>query len=93
MAVLWPIQARAGGGVPPPSVPGDAVFRWVIGDSVGSSLVELDSEGAVVSRTANSPFGREIAAATAGASGTGGRRYFAGHDRRSESGLVYMNAR
>lgn len=67
-------------------------------DAVGSSLVEIDNTGAIVSRSTLRPFGGiedrwGSNGGSGGTSGTNGREYYAGHDRQQDTGLVYMNAR
>jgi len=95
---LRAIPGLGGGGSPPPPVSGTAAFRWVISDAMGSSLVEIDNTGTIVARSANPPFGKIAeqwgsSGGVTGTSGLGARIYYAGHDRQTDSGLVYMNAR
>ena len=102
LMVIVPYQAWAGGGWLPPPISGMAVFRWVVSDAIGSSLVEIDATGTIVSRSAYRPFGgieQQWGASdgdengNGGTSGSGSRTYYAGHDRQTDTGLVYMNAR
>ena len=88
---LFPIRVWAGGPPVNPNVDGVESFRWVMSDAIGSSLVEIDSAGQRLSHVAYAPFGEEADAA--GDGGVDSRRFYAGHDRQADVGLIYMNAR
>ena len=82
----------------PLTASGTAWFRWVISDAIKSSLVEIDSTGMIVARSANQLFGKIAeqwgsSGGANGSSGLGSRTDYAGHDRQTDSGLDYMNAR
>ncbi len=87
---LFPIRAWAGWH-PPGQSAGTEVFRWVMSDMIGTSTVEIDERGVVLGYSLPKPFGG--VAAEAGGGGLDGRRFYAGHDRQEQTGLVYMNAR
>lgn len=91
LAMIVPVQVWAGGGWTNPSVRGTAAFRWVLSDTIGTGMAEIDSAGQRLMYATYTPFGRELEEESA--AGLVSRRYFAGHDRQAELGLVYMNAR
>lgn len=91
LVALLPVQVWAGGWIVSPRGAGSAVFRWVISDMLGSGQAEFDASGHRLVYETYSPFGR--VAERAGSSGVGARRYYAGHDRQLDVGLVYMNSR
>lgn len=96
---LWPVRVWAAAGFSNPEGLGTAVYRWVLSDRIGSSLVEIDRAGFVLGHALHGPFGRILEPFGGGGSGggaiggVGGRNYYAGHDRENDSGLVYMHAR
>jgi len=88
---LVPVQIWAGGWLVNPRGTGWAVHRWVLSDMIGSGQAEFDASGYLLSYVTYTPFGR--VAESGGSAGVEGRRYYAGHDRQADVGLVYMNSR
>ncbi len=89
---LFPLRVwAAGSGGFSVGFQGLTLHRWVISDSVGSSLAEFDASGRLLRYVVSSPFGRVSAAS--GADPFGDRREYAGHTRHPGTGLVFMNAR
>lgn len=91
LAMIVPLQVWAGGGLTNPNVGGTAAFRWVMSDTIGSGMAEIDAAGQRLMYETYTPFGRELEEDST--TGVSSRRYFAGHDRQTDVGLVYMNAR
>ncbi|MCR9092851.1 MAG: hypothetical protein NXI30_01415 [bacterium] len=88
---LLPVRVWAGGPPVNPHVGGTEIYRWIMADAIGSSLIEIDAAGQRVSHVAYKPFGEEAESSGSGVERS--RRYYAGHDRQTDVGLVYMNAR
>ena len=64
------------------------VYRWTVGDPVGTAQMEFDIGGNLLWKEEFLPFGQEMSPA-----GTTNRYKFTGHERDTESGLDYFGAR
>ena len=87
--VIVPVPGLAGGGG------SQNYYRWILSDRLGSSVTEVDQDGAIVRQVRFRPFGGIDPGASyeAGLEPGTPRRYYAGHPRQEETGLTYMKAR
>ena len=70
------------------------IVKYQIGDHIGSSRIELDSQGRVISATSFHPYGSVAFMLQSGSSEVSSPRYqYAGMERDRETGLISQGAR